>query len=234
MSTERTEESYKPPIAVGSPHPVTDERQDKQAAAKSTPSDQGSGGISKASRDGGKPQEATVIVRGEAVRNPDQNSASKEKEKSPAKPLSEARVKLQNRLPALDDDGNVGVQIQQVVVRDGKPDLEFTGTLVAAAAPSTAPKGKWEEYRVYTTDGGKHVFSKVTRSVFAEEEDTHEAEVFDPSPSSMPAQLIRSARDLARSEPLTWRDAAVSFFGYGPLAKALYRKFGTQFEEHIK
>jgi hypothetical protein len=234
MSTERTGESYKLPIAVGSPHPVPEERQDKQAAAKSTSSSQGSGAVSNASRDDGKPQEATVIVRGEAVRTPDQKSASKDKEKSPAKPVSEAKVKLQNRLPALDDDGAVGVQIQQVVVRDGKPDLEFTGTLVASAAPSTALTGKWEEYRIYTTDGGKRVFSKVTRSIVAEEEDTHEAEVFDPSPSSMPAQLIRSARDFARSEPLTWRDAAVSFFGYGPLAKALYRKFGTQFEEHIK
>jgi hypothetical protein len=28
-------------------------------------------------------------------------------------------------------------------------------------------------------------------------------------------------------------DAAVSFFGYDPLAKVLYRKLGGQFEEHI-
>jgi hypothetical protein len=77
------------------------------------------------------------------------------------------------------------------------------------------------------------VFSKVGRSVFAEEQDTHKAEVFDPSPSSVPSQLLRSARELARSRPLTWMDAAVAFFGYGPLAKTLYRKLSGQFEEHI-
>jgi hypothetical protein len=69
--------------------------------------------------------------------------------------------------------------------------------------------------------------------VFAEDPDTHEADVFDPSPSSVPSQLLRSARDLARSRPLTWMDAAVAFFGYDPLAKALYRKLSGQFEEHI-
>ena len=75
--------------------------------------------------------------------------------------------------------------------------------------------------------------SKGDRSVFAEDQDTHEAEVFDPAPSSVPSQLLRSARDLARTRPLTWMDAAVSFFGYDTLAKALYRKLGGQFEEHI-
>jgi hypothetical protein len=69
--------------------------------------------------------------------------------------------------------------------------------------------------------------------VFADQRDTHEADVFDPSPASVPSQLLRSARDLARSRPLTWMDAAVAFFGYDPLAKALYRKLSGQFEEHI-
>jgi hypothetical protein len=73
----------------------------------------------------------------------------------------------------------------------------------------------------------------MTRSVFADEQDTHEAEVFDPSPSSVPSQLLRSARELARSRPLTWMDAAVAFFGYDPLAKTLYRKLSGKFEEHI-
>jgi hypothetical protein len=136
-------------------------------------------------------------------------------------------------LPALDDDTDVGVQKEHIVVRDGKADLAFTGTLLASAAPSSASKGHWQEYRIYETNGGKHVFSKVSRSVFAEEQDTHEAEVFDPAPTSVPSQLLRSARDLARSRPLTWMDAAVAFFGYDPLAKDLYRKLGSQFEEHI-
>jgi hypothetical protein len=69
--------------------------------------------------------------------------------------------------------------------------------------------------------------------VLEEEQDTHEAEVFDPSPSSVPTQLLRSAREIARSRPLTWMDAATSFFGYDPLAKALYRKLSVKFEETI-
>jgi hypothetical protein len=141
---------------------------------------------------------------------------------------------MQSRLPVLDDDPDVGVQKEQIVIRDGKADLAFTGKLLASAAPPSAPNGKWQEYRIYETNGGQHVFSKVTRSVFAEDQDTHEAEVFDPSPSSVPSQLLRSARDLTRSRPLTWMDAAAAFFGYDPLAKALYRKLGSQFEEHIK
>jgi len=180
---------------------------------------------------------ATVLVRGEAIRDPQQtppkDAPPKDKQKSPRKEVSEARLKLQSRLPNLDDDSEVGVQKEQIVVRDGKADLAFTGALVASAAPTSAPKGQWKEYRIYETNGGKHVFSKVTRSVFAEDQDTHEAEVFDPAPSSVPSQLLRSARDLARTRPLTWMDAAVSFFGYDTLAKALYRKLGGQFEEHI-
>jgi len=177
------------------------------------------------------------LVRGEAIRDPQQtppmDAPPKDKQKSPRKEVSEARLKLQSRLPNLDDDSEVGVQKEQIVVRDGKADLAFTGALVASAAPTSAPKGQWKEYRIYETNGGKHVFSKVTRSVFAEDQDTHEAEVFDPAPSSVPSQLLRSARDLARTRPLTWMDAAVSFFGYDTLAKALYRKLGGQFEEHI-
>jgi hypothetical protein len=188
-------------------------------------------------------REAIVVVRGETVRDQDpkalpkdsssRDSSPNDKDKSPRKEVSAAKVKMKERLPALDDDPAVGIEKEQIVIRDGKADLAFTGTLVAAAAPPTAPKGQWQEYRIYETNAGKHVFSKVTRSVYAEEQDTHEADVFDPSPSSVPSQLLRSARDLARSRPLTWTDGAVAFFGYDPLAKALYRKVGGQFEEHV-
>jgi hypothetical protein len=188
------------------------------------------------------PAPATVLVRGETVRDqsgagqqssPTRETPARNKEKPADKKVSEAKIKLQARLPALDDDADVGVQKEQRVVRDGKADLAFTGTLLASAAPTSASQGHWEEYRVYQTNGGKHVFSKVTRSVYAEEQDRCEAEVFEPSPSSVPSQLMRSARELTRSRPVTWSDAAVSFFGYNPLAKALYRKLGDQFDEHI-
>jgi hypothetical protein len=184
-----------------------------------------------------KDHEATVVVRGESVADQEPQARKdlppKDKEKSPRKEVSEAKIKMQSRLPALGDDADVGVQKEHLVIRDGKADLAFTGTLLASAAPPSAPQGQWQEYRIYETNGGKHVFSKVGRSVIAEQQDTHEAEVFDPSPSSVPSKLLRSARDLTHSHPMTWTDAAVAFFGYDPLAKALYRKLSGQFEEHI-
>jgi hypothetical protein len=183
-------------------------------------------------------RQATVLVRGETVHEqpksaPQDSPSGDQEKKSSRKEVSAAKVRLQSRLPALDDDPDVGNQKEQTVIRDGKADLAFTGTLLASAAPPSATHGQWQEYRIYETNGGKHVFSKVGRSVVAEEQDTHEAEIFDPSPSSVPSQLLRSARDLARSRPLTWMDAAVAFFGYDPLAKALYRKLSGRFEEHI-
>jgi hypothetical protein len=224
MSSERPEEFSKPPVGRGPQ--TSDDRRESETAGEHGPSND-------AAR-----HEATVLVRGETVRDqepksPPKDSPLQDKEKSPRKEVSEAKIKMQSRLPVLDDDPDLRVQKEQIVIRDGKADLAFTGTLLASAAPPSAPKGQWREYRIYETNGGKHVFSKVTRSVFAEEQDTHEAEVFDPSPSSVPSQLLRSARELARSRPLTWMDAAVAFFGYDLLAKALYRKLSGEFEEHI-
>jgi hypothetical protein len=244
MSSERPEEVSAPPARTAR-QSSEGGRDNETAGGHGSPSD-------------ATCHEATVLVRGETIRDPQsksppkdstskdsppkdspskdstsKDSTSKDKEKSPRKEVSEAKIKIASRLPVLDDDPDVGVQKEQIVARDGKADLAFTGSLLASAAPPSAPKGKWQEYRIYETNAGKHVFSKVTRTVFAQEQDTHEAEVFDPSPSSVPSQLLRSARDLTRSRPLTWTDAAVDFFGYDPLAKALYRKLGGQFEEHI-
>jgi hypothetical protein len=218
MSSERPEEFSEP---ASSGRQRSDDRRDSGIAVNQGPTDAAT------------PHQTTVVVRGETVRDQEPKLQPKDKEKSPPKAVSEAKIKMQSRLPALYDDSDGGVQKDHVVTRDGKADLAFTGALAASVAPSSAPKGKWQEYRIYETNGGKHVFSKVSRSVFAEEQDTHEAEVFDPSPSSVPTQLLRSARDLARSHPLTWTDAAIAFFGYDPLAKALYKKLGGKFEEHI-
>lgn len=178
--------------------------------------------------------QATVIVRGETVheQRPKQPAAHG-KDVARDTEVSEDKVNIKSRFPALDDDGDVGVQKRHIVIRDGKPDLSFTGALLASAAAPTAIEGQWEEYRIYATNAGKHVFSKVTRSVFAKDPDQHAAEVFDPSPSSLPSQLLRSARELTHARPLDWTDAAVAFFGYNPLAKTLYRKLGDQFDEHI-
>jgi len=161
------------------------------------------------------------------------NATDKERKEPKAKKVSPAKVRMQGRLPSLEDDSDVGVEKEHIVTRDGKADLLFMGTLLASAAPTAAPKGTWQEYRIYRTNGGKHVFSRVTRNVLEEEDDTHEADVFDPAPSSMPSQLMRSAREIARAKPLTWMDGAVAFFGYDSLAKALYRKLDVRFEEQI-
>jgi hypothetical protein len=222
MSFERPEKVSEPPVSES--RQTSDPRRDTEAAGDHGPSNDATG------------HEAIVVVRGENVRDQEPKSPpndSRSKDKDPRKEVSEVKIKMRSRLPVLDDDTEVGVQKEQIVIRDGKADLAFPGTLLASAAPPSAPDGQWQEYRVYETNGGKHVFSKVTRSVFAEERDTHAAEVFDPSPSSVPSQLLRGARELARSRPLTWMDAAVAFFGYDPLAKALYRKLSGQFEEHI-
>jgi hypothetical protein len=229
MSSERPNEYSEPPLNRG--HQPSDEKPTSETAREQSPADD-------AAR-----TDATVLVRGETIRpqesqsptkdSPTKNSPPKDREKSARKEVAEAKITMQARLPCLDDDPDVGVQKEHIITRDGKADLAFTGTLLASAAPPSAPKGQWQEYRVYETTGGKHVFSKVNRSVSAEDPDTHEAEVFDPSPSSVPSQLLRSARDLARSRPLTWMDAAAAFFGYDPLAKALYRKLSGQFEERI-
>lgn len=220
MNAERPEEFSEPSVARARAT-SDDDRIDRQTATDHRPSDDA------------RRQEATVLVRGETIHGEEPRPAPSDKDKARRKEVSEAKIKMQSRLPALDDDPAVGVQKDQIVIRDGKADLAFTGTLLASAAPPSAPKGQWQEYRIYATNGGKHVFSKVTRSVFAEDQDSHEADVFDPSPSSVPSQLLRSARELARSRPLTWMDAAVAFFGYDPLAKTLYRKLGGQFEERI-
>jgi hypothetical protein len=161
------------------------------------------------------------------------NASDKERKEPKAKKVSPAKVRMQGRLPSLEDDSDVGVEKEHIVTRDGKADLLFMGTLLASAAPTAAPKGIWQEYRIYRTNGGKHVFSRVTRNVLEEEDDTHEADVFDPAPSSMPSQLMRSAREIARAKPLTWMDGAVAFFGYDSLAKVLYRKLDVRFEEQI-
>lgn len=231
MTYEHTNESSQLP--VNRARQTSDDEQDSKTTVNREPSEDAAC------------HQATVIVRGETVRdqnpNPppkdssakDKSANDKDKGEAPRKEVSEAKLKMQSRLPALDDDADVGVQREQLVIRDGKADLAFTGTLLASVAPPSAGQEQWEEYRIYDTNGGNHVFSKVTRSVFAEEQDRHQAEVFEPSPSSVPSQLLRSARDLTRSRPLAWTDAAVTFFGYNALAKALYRKLGDRFEEHI-
>jgi hypothetical protein len=203
MSAERTEEFSEPRVSRNPP--VSDDERNSDAARN----------------------ESAHYETAHSETAPDRAS------ESPVSEVSLTKIGMQNHLPALDDDVDVGAQKEHVVTRDGKADLRFTGVLLASAAPTSAPKGHWQEYRIYQTSGGKHVFSKVTRTIFEGQEDAHEAQIFDPAPSTVPSQLIRSARELAQARPMTWMDAAVAFFGYDPLAKALYRKLSVRFEEQV-
>jgi hypothetical protein len=222
---ERTEELYELRVRNLS---ASDEKRGGESGRK----DATSPGDARGERGAAAPKEATGN-EANATGTSDEQTARNKETGSSATEVSLAKVRMQKRLPALDDDADVGVQKEHIVTRDGEADLRFSGVLLASAAPASAPKGQWQEYRIYHTSGGKHVFSKVARNVSEEEGDTHEAEIFDPSPSSVPSQLIRSAREIARSRPLTWMDAATAFFGYDPLAKALYRKLSVKFEEQI-
>ena len=126
-------------------------------------------------------------------------------------------------------DNDIGVQKEQVVTRDGKADLAFTGALVASAAPPAATKGSGRNI-VYMRLTAASTCSQKSAAVCSPKIRTlTRRRIFDPSPSSVPSQLLRSARELTRSKPLTWMDAAVAFFGYDPLAKTLYRKIGGEF-----
>lgn len=242
MSSEHAENSSQPqlsePQGSQSAQARASENSDRAAPDSAAPGRSNSSQNNAAPQKNPGSQPATVIVRGEAVADPASKSptpaapANSQKATVPKK-VSEAKLKLQNRLPSLDDYDDIGVQKEHIVVRDGKPDLTFTGALLASAAPSAATKGYWQEFRAYQTTAGKHVFSKIKRTVFAEEHDEHQADIFDPAPTSATAQLLRSAHDLTHSKPKTWKDAAVDFFGYEPLAKDLYRKLGDQFEEHV-
>jgi hypothetical protein len=179
-----------------------------------------------------KPGQPQAESKGQSSTGPATQTTAPKPPASPPRPVSQAKVKMQESLPALADDADIGKEKEQTVARDGKADLGFTGTLLGSIA-SAAPKGMWQELRIYSTATGKHVFSRVTRTIFADENDKHEADVFEPSPTSVPSQLLRSARDMTRSRPFTWMDAAISFFGYDPLAKGLYRKLSVNFEERI-
>jgi hypothetical protein len=107
MSSERPEEFSAPPASKD--RQTSDDKRDSEIAEHHGSSDH-------ATR-----HEATVMVRGETVREQAPMSAPaesppKDKEKSPRKKVSEAKTKMKSRLPALSDDPDVGVQKQQGAV----------------------------------------------------------------------------------------------------------------------
>jgi hypothetical protein len=229
MTEQRTEEFSAPRVSVNLAVSGDTRSTDTTDAARNGAESDEAKRTGDAQRNDDPTRKATVTP---SKQNANDKGRDTERD-SKGKKLSAAKVRMQDRLPALEDDADIGVEKEHIVTRDGKADLLFMGVLLASAAPASAPKGDWQEYRIYRTNGDKHVFSRVTRKVREDDKDTYEADVFDPAPSSVPSQLLRSAREIARARPMTWMDAAVAFFGYDPLAKALYRKLSVRFEEQI-
>jgi hypothetical protein len=139
-----------------------------------------------------------------------------------------ANLEMLNRLPALDDDDNVGKVMDHVIERDNQPNLKFHGALLASAAPDYRGQERWREYRVYKTGGGKYVFTRIGRSVIDGERDKFEAEVWKPDTSV-------KRWDSSNSEfiALTLKDAAADYFKFDQLAKLLYSKLKLDTTEQV-
>lgn len=127
-----------------------------------------------------------------------------------------------NRLPALDDDAFIGVEMEHIVQRDGEADLKFVGTLLASAAPDFRDQDRWREYRVYKTVGGRYVFSKIGRSIRNDEQDRFEASTWEEGKPDKQWQR----KDL--------KDALTGFFKWDQLAKQLYAKLSVDTAERLE
>ena len=142
-----------------------------------------------------------------------------------------ATPEMADALPRLSDDADIGVEKVHVVIKDGDADLRFSGVLVASAAPNSAgSNGRWKELRVYRTKGGSLVFSEIGRSLVDGERDKFSAEVFE-------FRISAVLPTMEGGQVVSYQDkeaeAAVRFFGYTPLAKALYTKLGMSTERKI-
>lgn len=131
-------------------------------------------------------------------------------------------------LPALADDTDVDVEKKHLVQRDGEPDLKFTGKLIASAAPPSREQERWREYRVYRTNGGNYIFSRIGRSLVDREVDRFEAQIFEPA--TCPITLKDSS---GVDREYTWQDAAMDYFKFDSTAKALYQKLKVDAEDCI-
>jgi hypothetical protein len=160
-----------------------------------------------------------------------------------------ANQSMLERLPQLDDDKDVGVLKSHFVRRDNKEDLRFTGVLLASAAPQFRGQDRWREYRVYRTNGGNFVFTKVGRSVLKGEFDKFEAFIVEGIVDDREPQLIPQDGPVGLDhlfqkkdrhpaigggftlEPLT--DQITSYFGFDPVAKALYSELQIETAKSI-
>lgn len=99
------------------------------------------------------------------------------------------------------------------VARDDDRDLKFTGELVASASSRTTDgptSNRWVELKLYRTQGGKLVCSRVGRTRWANETDRHNAAVCDSEAE------------------------AIEFFGHSDIAKYIYHDAGWDTTEKIE
>ena len=87
------------------------------------------------------------------------------------------------------------------VRREGARDLRFKGRLLAHVR-TPLHRGRQHAYRVFRTEGGKIVAIKEGLSLWLDEHDRVEAQVYDDV------------------------EGVITFFGFSPLAKALYAQLG--------
>jgi hypothetical protein len=129
---------------------------------------------------------------------------------APAAPGAQAVQDTQGDTPS-GTSGQAGAQAQEadegmrtyVLARQGEPDLRFTGKLLDAV--HTFPQnGRWTDYRVYQTRGGRFVGVKLGRSMRLGETDRVESQVAD---------RLEDLRD---------------FFGHNALAKLLTSRLGIR------
>jgi hypothetical protein len=139
-----------------------------------------------------------------------------------------ATIAMMIKLPALDDDDDVGVEKKHIVQRDGEPNLKFTGKLIASAAPPSREQDRWREYRVYRTKGGNYIFSRIGRSLIDGEIDRFEANVFEPGTYAV---TVKGPDDVDRE--YTWQDHAMDYFKFDTTAKILYQKLKLETEKCI-
>lgn len=144
-----------------------------------------------------------------------------------------ATIEMQQRLPRLDDDGDIGVEKEHLVPVDGGADLKFRGTLIASAAPGCHGQDRWREYRVYRTGGGQYVFSDVGRSVRRNEDDRFDAAIWNPG-TPVQKQGKTEWTEATESGFDSLGDALTYFFEFDQLAKQLYAKLKVDTSRRIE
>src|SRR5579863_1130459 len=118
MSDVRTEEFSEPRLNINLR--VSDDARGGAAAGHPQQPDTGQARIDTTAE---APRRETTAKRGDSR----QEAQPDDDRRTQLSEASMVRVRRQNRLPALDDDAEVGVQKEHIVTRDGKADLMFTG-----------------------------------------------------------------------------------------------------------